>query len=235
MSESRRFVRVYYDDMIRDYPEVWNDDRQLSTWLRLLAASDPVWPTKPELPRAVKATVLQRLKDSSLISALPSHRYEVKGFEAERQRRADAARTAAAVRWQSKSNAPAMPTTNPEPIQTNTESMTGFDGRIDVETFVMLKGRAPTIKQRRYLDRVLEMHDLTGPKWAADIMRAHPEDPIGAVMEADRHWRDERLAAARREESKAKEPTRPKARGLSGINAELANLMREADEKRGAA
>ena len=55
MPEDRKYVRVYYNDMIRDYPEVWADDAQLATWLRLLATADPMWPTPPELPRSVKA------------------------------------------------------------------------------------------------------------------------------------------------------------------------------------
>ena len=29
---------VYYDDMVRDHPEVWRDDAMLATWLRLLTA-----------------------------------------------------------------------------------------------------------------------------------------------------------------------------------------------------
>ena len=51
----RRYVRVYDDDLRRDYPKVWHDDRALATWLRLLSIADKMWPTIPELPRSVQA------------------------------------------------------------------------------------------------------------------------------------------------------------------------------------
>lgn len=227
---------MYYDDMIRDYEGVWNNNDQLATWVRMLAAADPVWPTPPELPRSVKPSVLARLKESSLIETLPAHRYRIKGFDLEREARSNAGRNAAAVRWQSKGNANAMPTPTPVPSQTKPierESLAGYDGRADLEAFVLARGRAPTPKQRRYLDSVLAVHDITGPQWAADLILGHPDDPIGAVMEADRHWRHERLEEARNQERKAQKPQR--SRGLTGANAELAELMRDADAKRGVA
>lgn len=88
----RPYVRVYYNDLIRDYPEVWGDDAQLATWLRLLATADPMWPTPPELPRSAKARVLDRLVKSTLLSLLPTHRFRVKGLDEERSRRAEAGR-----------------------------------------------------------------------------------------------------------------------------------------------
>jgi len=104
-----------------------------------------------------------------------------------------------------------------------------YDGRADLEAFVVLKRRAPSPKQRRLLDEVLDRHDLTGPAWAADVMFRHPDDPIGGVIEADKEWRAERIAAAQAAEKPKPQPKRP--RGLPQttreIMAEMAALQRE--------
>lgn len=232
----RKYVRVYYNDLIRDYPEVWSDNDQLATWLRLLATADPMWPTPPELPRSVKARALGRLVDASLVSTVADGRYRMKGMEAERTRRGDAARNAAAMRWHGKGTAEPMPSTNTskaEPSKDDArESLAGYDGRADLEAFVLITRRAPTPRQRQLLDGVLRLHDLTGPQWAAQIMLAHPDDPIGAVIEADKAYRAERIEEAKHQEVPKVIPHRPKARGLTGITAELADLMREQEAKR---
>lgn len=105
----------------------------------------------------------------------------------------------------------------------------GVDGRADLEMFLLLRRRIPTPKQRRLLDEVMDRHDLTGPEWAADVMVRHPDDPIGAVIEADKAWRAERIAAAQ-----AAEPPKPKPRRSKGlpqstrdILADMAMLKRE--------
>lgn len=108
------------------------------------------------------------------------------------------------------------------------------DGRADLEAFLLINRRAPTPKQRQLLDSVLQLHDVTGPQWAADIMLAHPDDPIGAVIAADKVWRSERIAAARAQEKKPPQPRR-RGSGMTGINAEIAKAMRELEAKRGAA
>ena len=104
-----------------------------------------------------------------------------------------------------------------------------FDGRADLEAFLVITRRAPTPKQRRLLDEMLDRHDLTGPAWAADIMYHHPDDPIGAVIEADKAWRAERIAEAQAAEKPKPIPRR--SRGLPQttreIMAEMAILQRE--------
>jgi len=104
-----------------------------------------------------------------------------------------------------------------------------YDGRADLEMFLLLRRRAPTPKQRRLLDEVLDRHDLTGPEWSADIMAKHPDDPIGAVLEADKAYRAERIA-----EAQVADAPKPKARRHRGlpqttkdIMAEMALLRRE--------
>lgn len=94
-----------------------------------------------------------------------------------------------------------------------------FDGRDDLEAFLVLRRRAPTPKQRRLLDEVLDRHDLTGPAWAADVMYKHPDDPIGAVLEADKAYRAERIAEAQAAEAPKPIPRRP--RGLPQTTREI--------------
>lgn len=97
------------------------------------------------------------------------------------------------------------------------------DGRADIEAFLLLRRRAPTPKQRRLLDEVMDRHDLTGPAWAADVMMRHPDDPIGAVIEADKVWRAERIAAAQAAEKPKPKPRRP--RGLPQSTREIVAEM----------
>jgi hypothetical protein len=105
MSDDRKYVRVYHDDLIRDYPEIYDDDPALAAWLRLLVIADTMWPTAPELPRSVKARPLARLTSIGLVLVLPRHRFRIRGLDAERIRRADAGRNAAVKRWHGKGNA----------------------------------------------------------------------------------------------------------------------------------
>jgi hypothetical protein len=123
----RHYVRVYHDDLLRDYPEIYADDGALSTWLRLLVIADKMWPTPPELPRSVKPRPLRVLAEYRLVELVPPHGFRIRGHDAERSRRADAARNAAALRWQDRGNADSnaeghadvMPSTRPRRDEPN--------------------------------------------------------------------------------------------------------------------
>lgn len=56
--------------------------------------------------------------------------------------------------------------------------------------------------QRRVLDEVLARHDVTGPAFAAEVIRATPADadPLAAVMDADRRWQAAQAARAEADE-----------------------------------
>lgn len=99
-----------------------------------------------------------------------------------------------------------------------------LDGRADLEAFLLIRRRAPTPKQRRLLDEVLDRHDLTGPAWAADVMYRHPDDPIGAVIEADKEYRAQRIAEAQAAEPPKPHPRRP--RGLPQTTREILAEMK---------
>ena len=101
----RPFVRVYHADLIRDYPDVWDNDAALAAWVRLLVSADGSWPAPAELPRAAKDKAVATLVSSGLVIPDSAHRFRIKGMDAERIARADAGRKAAAKRWHSERNA----------------------------------------------------------------------------------------------------------------------------------
>ena len=100
MREQRRFARVYYDDMVRDHPEVWRDDAMLATWLRLLTASEKAWPSMAELPRAAKPRTVARLMELDMVTLYADHHYELRGFSTDRTKRQENARKGPAQRWE---------------------------------------------------------------------------------------------------------------------------------------
>lgn len=103
----RQFARFYYDDFIAEYPAVYADDALLSSWLRLLVIAEKMWPMAPEVPRSVRPRPLSLLIDAGLVAMTGEHCYRIRGLDAERTRRRNAARNAAAQRWQSDGNADA--------------------------------------------------------------------------------------------------------------------------------
>jgi hypothetical protein len=105
MTTDRRSIRVYYDDLFRDYRAIYDDDAAFAAWVRLFAAADAAWPTPAELPRSVKPRALRSLTDSGLVILLPGDRYRIKGYDVERTQRQEAARRGAAKRWHSNGSA----------------------------------------------------------------------------------------------------------------------------------
>lgn len=122
----RHYVRVYHDDLMRDYPGAWSDDTALATWLRLLVIADKMWPALAELPRSVRPRALRALVAAGLVELVGAHGYRIRGLDAERSQRRDAARNAAASRWH---GAESMPNTESEPSHTDTEEVPPFLNR----------------------------------------------------------------------------------------------------------
>lgn len=97
----RTYVRIYYIDLQRDYPQVWFDPTALATWIRLLTRMDQSWPAAPELPTGVRKADLGILTSCGLVALNGHGTYLLKGYEAERGRRHAAAKTGAEARWKS--------------------------------------------------------------------------------------------------------------------------------------
>jgi hypothetical protein len=221
---SEAYSRLYHR-FGQEFPAIYRDDHALATWVRLLLVADASWPMHPPIPRSIKTRPLTVLCDAGLVT-VDDDCYTVRGLDAERGRRRDAGRIGAAVRWDSERNATALPSKakqrRDETSIARGPSTDEADGRVDLEAFLMITRRAPTPKQRRLLDGVLDRRDLTGPEWAADVMYRHPDDPIGAVIAADKVWRDERIA-----EAQAQDVPKPKPRRSSGLPETTREIMAE--------
>lgn len=113
--DDRRYARFYYPEFIRDYPTVYADDAAFAAWMRLLVVAEQMWPMDGELPRSLRPRPLRTLVEAGLVTVTGST-FAIKGHAAERSRRSDSGRNAAAVRWDSGRNAnasaDAMPSTS---------------------------------------------------------------------------------------------------------------------------
>jgi hypothetical protein len=105
-----------------EFPAIYADDHALASWVRLLLVADASWPMRPPVPRSVKAKPLAALVDCGLV-VLEGDAYTVRGLDAERSRRRDAARVGAAQRWHSDRNATALPRRD--------ETSTSIDERVN--------------------------------------------------------------------------------------------------------
>lgn len=88
MSERAGYSRVYWT--IVDDPKfvtIYDNDRHLSAWLRMLLIADQSHPASAHLPRNVRQSSVQALVDAGLVDLQPSHRYRIHGLDAERERR----------------------------------------------------------------------------------------------------------------------------------------------------
>lgn len=225
MSERAPYSRVYWS--IRDdekFDSIRGDDHHLATWLRLLITADMAYPASADLPAKARRASVKALVDAGLVDLMPDGMYRVRGLTAERERRREAAtsRGPNGTRTVPKrsANGDLDETRRDETSKADARATEWDDGRADLEAFLLVTRRAPTPRQRQLLDGVLDRHDLTGPQWAADIMLRHPDDPIGAVIEADKAWRDERIAAAR-----AVEKPKPKIRRAPGLPESTRELL----------
>jgi hypothetical protein len=101
---ARTYCRVYHE--IVDDPKfrrIYHDDAALGTWLRMLLIADQMYPNSAPMPEQTESVDL--LLRAGLIKKRPGNRYIVTGLEREREMRSQYGRNAAAVRWQSGSNA----------------------------------------------------------------------------------------------------------------------------------
>jgi hypothetical protein len=94
MSERAPYSRVYWS--IVDDPKfagIYDDDRHLATWLRLLIAADALWPASCPVPGNARKASVTALVTAGLVDLGTGYRFRIHGLDAERGRRRDAART----------------------------------------------------------------------------------------------------------------------------------------------
>jgi hypothetical protein len=231
-----KYVRVYYSIVDDDrFADVF-DTPHLATWLRLLLIADAIWPATAYIPAKERKASVSFLADKGLLELCGDGRFRVHGLDAERERRSNAAAIGGRARQrpQSKRSAVAEQTVSlDEQSKARAEQSAPLngndDGRADLEAYlVVTAGRIPSVRQRALMDAYCQAFDATGPARAARLIYGHPQDPIGALktdLEAFRNLRrDEALAS-----EEPKPAPRRKGSGLTGINAELADMFRKLD------
>jgi hypothetical protein len=99
---------VYYS-IIGDerFADVYHDARVLGSWLQLLLVADAMYPADAPIPAYVHRASFAVLVKAGLVENAPHQHYRVHGLASERGVRSHSARNAAAMRWQSESNASA--------------------------------------------------------------------------------------------------------------------------------
>jgi len=158
------YSRVYWS--IVDDPEfegIFDDDAALALWLRLLLIADGAWPSSANLPRSAKARPLKALTDAGLVRLRPSGRFTIRGMDAERGKRQQSARNAAALRWQSNGTA-----------NRNAETMPSREETRKDEPSIARAGARGTAVMDRQLRRRLEWHASGGawdPEWGPEPNR----------------------------------------------------------------
>ncbi len=101
-AQGEPYVRVYYS-IIDDprFAEVYPNDRNLATWLRLLLGADAMYPAPAALPRSVSSRALHALaQEAGLVERIGRDHYRMHGLKGERDKRSAAARAAGAKRAQ---------------------------------------------------------------------------------------------------------------------------------------
>ena len=107
MSERAPYSRVYHS--IVDDPKftaIFDSDRRLATWLRLLIVAEQAHPASANIPAGTNRAAVAVLVDAGLIDLGTGSRYRIHGLDAERTRRSEAARVGGLASGRSRSVEP---------------------------------------------------------------------------------------------------------------------------------
>jgi len=122
-----RFVFVYHEDLIANHSPIWDDDKALATWVRLLALADKMWPSPAELPRGANKPAVDRLIGAGLIESVGPHRYHIPSLDKKRTAASNAASNAARIRHgTAASNAQSLPTIRRPDTDVDTDQTRGM-------------------------------------------------------------------------------------------------------------
>lgn len=95
------YLEVYWR-LAEEYPEVWDDDRALAWYLRLLKAAEAAWPTAADTPAGIHPRTWDLLtagSDAVVVPEAGGRRYRIRGLDKKRDARSTAASKAARSRW----------------------------------------------------------------------------------------------------------------------------------------
>lgn len=77
----------FYWRFIREFPEVYDDDRLYANWMRLLVIADQAYPGDGIMPKRASSTAVKKLVGYGLVELTLTDRYRIKGLDADRERR----------------------------------------------------------------------------------------------------------------------------------------------------
>jgi hypothetical protein len=104
MSDRQPYSRIYHS--IVDDPKfatVYDDDRRLATWLRLLIVAEGAHPSSAYIPEGTNRGALAALVECGLVDIGTGRRFRIRGLDAERTRRSQAARVGGLASGRSRS------------------------------------------------------------------------------------------------------------------------------------
>lgn len=211
-----QYVRVYYSILDDERFVGVYDTPHLATWLRLLLVADAMWPATAHLPAGERKASVQVLVEKGLVELFDNGRYRIHGLDAERGKRAASAAIGGRARQRSGSERSAnaeQPLSLAEQSRARAEQSIGAplsddDGREDLEAWLVVKFRAPTPKQREFLDAYCRVFDQTGPARAARLILSNQADPIAALKADLEVFREERRSQAVASEAPKPKPSR---------------------------
>lgn len=104
MTDRQPYSRIYHG--IVDDPKfatIYDDDRRLATWLRLLIVAEQAHPASAYIPEGTNRAALKALCDVGLIDIGTGRRFRIHGLDAERTRRSESARVGGLASGRSRS------------------------------------------------------------------------------------------------------------------------------------
>jgi hypothetical protein len=216
VSERAPYSRVYWTILsdpkfrsVRCRPEL------LGTWLLLLVTADAMYPAPAMVPGILRRGHLSALVDAGLVDLEDGGLYRIHGLDAERKRRADAARRDPR---RDPDGTQTGPNRDPDGSldETRRDETSLDETRLDetrldedephVVAYFNATGRAPTAPQRAVLWELYDRHSLA---WLVEHLTG--DDPFRAALDADSAWQAERRLAVRAEEAEARREKRRQA------------------------
>jgi hypothetical protein len=93
------YIQVYWR-LSEEYPQVWDDDKALAWFVRLLKAADGMWPSAADVPVGVPSRTWRLLTDGDdPLVIRDGRRFRIRGMDKRRNARSSAASNAARMRW----------------------------------------------------------------------------------------------------------------------------------------
>lgn len=206
MSERAAYSRVYWtivDD--EKFVEIYDDDRHLACWLRLLLIADQAHPSSAHLPAGVRGVSVRALEAVGLIDVSGS-RYRVRGLDAERERRRVAATSRGpngtrTVPGRSPSGSYTQGLSLDEPRRDEPSRDAGASDDI-VDDYYRLTGRFPNESVKGWLERLANEfgYDAASRKLGATFLEdPSPRTLLGRVenaLKSDQHVATKQQAEA---------------------------------------